>query len=201
MRIALYLAPLLVTAAACGTSKKAPDGSVASACTATASYGTVAPAAADQAAKKNATPPAQLSFDARANADAMYDDFSIQLFKGSGTYATGEIVAKTIPLTGAEVQYKDCGACFLIYTDVHPTDAGAASTDAYMATGGTLDITQVSPNLVGTLTSGTFAHVTIAADFTSTVVGDCSATVASFTFNTPVVMAFADSGVHSQRTR
>ena len=56
-----------------------------------------------------------------------------------------------------------------------------------MATGGTLNIMGVSPNLRGTLSNVTFTHVMIDADtYRSTPVGDCESTLTSMDFNFPV---------------
>jgi hypothetical protein len=154
-------------------------------CTATPMYGTVTPA--DEAASRDAdTNPTEIFYDASLNADVQVDNLSIQLFKELGVFTTGEIVAGPVALTGAEVNYETCGACVLIYTDVDP-DSGMEDS-VYMATGGTLNLMGVTPNIRGTLSNVTFTHVTIDADtYASTPVGDCDATLTSLEFNIPVI--------------
>lgn len=173
-----------------------PGGTNCVGATAQASYGSATPATADQSASRDAdTNPGQIIYSAKANQDPMFDIFDIELFKGSGTFTTGELTAKTVNLSdAAEAQYRTCGACFLIRTDIHSDGSGGStSTDDYMAKSGTLTITTLSP-FAGTITNAVLTHVTIAADFTSTPVGDCEVTVDSLTFNTPVTTATQFTG-------
>lgn len=153
-------------------------------CTATPMYGTVTPT--DEVASRDLdTNPTQIFYDGSLNADALVDNLSLQLFKELGVFTTGEIVPGAVALTGPEVNYETCGACVLIYTDIDPVSGTEDSV--YMATAGTLNLMEVSPNLRGTLSNVTFTHVTIDADtFASTPVGDCDATLTSMEFNFPV---------------
>ena len=120
------------------------------------------------------------------NADPKFDNLSLQLFKGLGAFTTGEIVPGVVALSGAESNYETCGACVLIYTDLDP-DAGFMEDSVYMATGGTINLMTLTPNIKGTLSNVTFTHVTIDADtFHSTPVGDCESVLMSMAFDFPV---------------
>ena len=92
------------------------------------------------------------------------------------------IVPGTYQLTGSQLQYADCGVCIRIGTN---STAAAGAEDDYMATGGTVTVTQSDSRVGGTLafsvTGLTFEHVTIAPQtFVSTPVGDgCNSAIAS----------------------
>lgn len=93
------------------------------------------------------------------------DTLKIDLYQGVGIFADS-IHSGTFPLAGDQLSYADCAAC------VHLTARGAGGeTQDYMATGGTLTIDAVSPNLQATLSDVTFEHVSIAGSV-STPVGD-----------------------------
>ena len=190
MRIALLVASVVLVG--CGDDGAArPDATMIvqpdaapRPCTATPMYGTVTPT--DEVASRDLdTNPTQIFYDGSLNADPLTDNLSVQLFKGLGVFTTGEIVAGAIALTGAEIDYETCGACVLLYTDVDP---GSGMEDSvYMATGGTLNLMGVSPNIRGTLSNVTFTHVTIDMDtYHSTPVGDCDATLTSIGLDVPV---------------
>lgn len=183
--------------AACGGGSSAPpttvdgpggtsDGPVSGACTAAASYS--AAAATSNGAFFGcetagcAIADAEVVFvDAQLNTDATPDLLAIELYK-LGVFANG-ITTGTFQLTGAEANYATCGACVLIYTDF---DQGAGMiADSYMATGGSLTITSLSPMVTGSLSNVTFTHVDIDANtFESTPVGDCdSSATGDYTFS------------------
>ncbi len=108
---------------------------------------------------------------------------SIELYQ-LGVYSGG-ITTGTVELTGAETQYKDCGACVLIYAGWPDTTMEPAAV--YMATSGSITIDNFTTALAGSLSNVHLVHVTIAEDFTSTPVGDgCEATIDSAAFNFPL---------------
>ena len=118
------------------------------------------------------------------NGDIDYLD--IQLYTGFGVFTNG-IKAGTYQLTGDELDYATCGVCVLIRTDTTSTTI----TDSYMATGGTVVISEISPSqLTGTLTNVTFTHVTIDdTTFESTPVNDgCNSTIASLSISAAVTV-------------
>jgi hypothetical protein len=180
---------------ACGGGESRPDASIIvqpdapldapKPCGATPAYGTVTPM--DEIATRSAdTNPEEIYYDAAMNTDTKFDDLSLQLFKGLGAFTTGEIVPGVVALSGAETNYETCGACVLIYVDLDP-DNDFADDGVYMASGGTINLMTLSPNIKGTLSNVQFTHVTIDADtFHSTPVGDCQATVTSMAFDFPV---------------
>jgi len=194
MRNASLVASLFLVA--CGGGESRPDASLIvqpdaptdapKPCGATASYGTVTPM--DEIATRSAdTNPSEIFYDAAMNQDPKFDNLSLQLFKGLGAYTTGEIVPGIVALSGPETNYETCGACVLIYVDLDP-DNEFADDGVYMATGGTINLTSLSPNIRGTLSNVSFTHVTVDPDnnYRSTPVGDCDSTLMSMAFDFPV---------------
>jgi hypothetical protein len=184
---------------ACGGSDDHPDAMIIQPvdaaidaplpCLAQPTYGAVTPA--NQEAFRDAdTTPDIIFYKSALNLDVKVDDLWIELWKGSGAYETGEIVAGAVALTGPEVNYATCGACVLIDVDVDP-DTGREGT--LLATGGTLNLTSVSPNIKGTLSNVTLTQVLIDDETSeSTPAGnDCNATVTSIAFDFPVTTEMA----------
>lgn len=164
------------------------DASDAATCTAASTYGTTV---TDQTAVFTPTP-------ADAGADAGPEDFyvydgslntdidfiDLELYDGYGVFSGG-IAPGTYNLSGAELQYADCGLCALILTDGSAPDS---TTDAYMATGGSITITTVTPTLAGTLTNVTFTHVSIDSNSgqSSPVADGCKSSIPSLAFSATV---------------
>ncbi|HVY31267.1 MAG TPA: hypothetical protein VHB79_32140 [Polyangiaceae bacterium] len=113
--------------------------------------------------------------------DSTYpDQLHIELFKNTAPFGA-TIEPGDYPLTGDQTAYATCGACVLIYEN-HMSDV--LYRGGYMATGGTLHITAVSPSFVGYLENVTFAHVDLNTD---TPVNDgCDTKLSNLSFNTPV---------------
>lgn len=140
----------------------------------------------DEYAERDAdTNPEYIYYDAAINADPQYDYISLELYKGYGAFTDGEIEPQTIQLTGDEAAFESCGACVLIHAD-YDEDQETALGGTYLAVGGALDITGVSPNLRGTLINAQFAQITIDDEGVSTPTGACATEVASFAFDFPV---------------
>jgi hypothetical protein len=115
-----------------------------------------------------------------------YDDLVIELYKGFGVFTDTEIVPTTVQLTGDEGSYDDCGACVLIYAN-YSVDTEEYEM-LYIAIGGTLNITQVTPNIQGNLINASFVHVTIDSEGVSTPSPDnCASTIEGASFDTPVM--------------
>ena len=156
-------------------------------CTAAASYGAATPS--DQDATHDAVGDIYL-YSAGLNADT--DLLRIQLNNGVGVFDAGAGGVRTgfFPIAGAEAQYATCGLCILIFADT--SAASLPNLDSpynnYLAVSGDVQIDSVSPNLTGTLTNVQLQHVTIDRDldFQSTVVGDCTATIDSLSFDVAV---------------
>lgn len=162
-------------------------------CQADTAYGN--PTLADVLAGRDLdTNPESEYFNGSMNMD--FDDLTIELYKGYGVFTKGEIVPTSVQLTGDEADYFTCGACVLIYAN-WDRDAETAEM-VYLAIGGTLDITQVSPNITGTLLNASFIHVDIDSDGASTPSPDaCASTIAQVAFDSVVTTdppaAFAPS--------
>ncbi len=159
-----------------------PDAPPANCLTAT-SHGTVTPgeqlAEADDLAA-----PTFLGYQALLNADTAPDIIGLELYDGLGALAGG-IAPGTYTIAGDDLNYISCGLCVRIFTDATETEIGSQ----YLATGGTVTITQVTPNIQGTMSNITTETVTIAPDFTSTPVGDgCTSAVTSLAFDAAVTM-------------
>lgn len=208
MRIAsLVVASLLVVG--CNGGESHPDATIIvqpdapidapKPCGATPTYGTVTPM--DEIASRDLdVNPTELYYDAAMNPDVKFDDLSLQLFKGLGAYTTGEIAPGVVALSGPETNYETCGACVLIYVDLDPANE-FMDDGVYMATGGTINLMTVTPNIKGTLSNVSFTHVTIDADtFHSTPVGDCTSTMTSMAFDFPVTTDMPFKG-NSKRLR
>jgi hypothetical protein len=168
-------------------------------CAATADYGTIATPLNPIAFRDVAVNPENVFYAGTLNADAVYDDLTIDLYSMTSVF-TGQIVPLTVQLNGDEANFATCGACVSIQANVDPVSF--ESEMQYFVVGGVLTLTSVSPNITGTITNAMFVHTTTDMDtLETTPVGDgCAATVASFSFDTPVVtdMAFAPN---DQRAR
>jgi hypothetical protein len=161
-----------------------PDGG-APACTASQSYGTVTPL--NPSYSYDATNDVYVYF-ADLNTDALPDDVGLQLYNGYGVFTNG-VAPGTYHLTGAETSLASCGLCVFVLTDVDPS--GGSGVDAYFATGGTVNITSVTPTLKATLTGLTFTHVNIdQTTGATTPVGDgCDTKITAMTIQQDLPVA------------
>jgi hypothetical protein len=205
--LAVAAIPVIPVALACGGDDggggiKVIDASVkmdappmpdaADICTATTDYASVAFAGSNsqQANSMGSGSNQAIQYVGRLNNDPMPDILDIELYAGYTVFQTG-ISPKTVQLTGPETNYKDCGACVLILTDLHQMGSGVAETDVYFASGGTLNITSTTGNFQGTLTNVTFRKVDIGSDGTTTNKGSCASNIGSASPNTPIMMGSA----------
>lgn len=176
------IAAAALTFAACGGDGGPPAGPDAednAACQATASYG-AATATDQQGFQMGAAAPTQLSLLGALNADSPPDLIDIELFKGFGAFTTGEIRTGTFEITGEELTFATCGVCVFIGADYVD---GVGPTSDYLATGGTVTITSVSPNLTGTMSNMTFEHVTVDAGASTPHVDGCESALTSLSFD------------------
>lgn len=123
--------------------------------------------------------------------EAQEDWLNIQLWTGYGAFADGEVTAGTYELTGAEADLIDCGACVYIGADPNAQDE---YTQIVMASGGTLTIEEVDPQIGGVLRA-TASGVTVreisiegaeGAEQQVEVTGGCEATLPSFTIDATI---------------
>ena len=181
------------------------------ACTGAASYAPTFGSGAQQAKNypaagsgSSATPHEETWLGA-LNADQ--DTLVIQLYQGFGGFGSGDVRTGTFPLTGADGVYSTCGACVFMATNV----GSNSFADYYFATAGSLTLTSVTGTLSGSLSGVTLTHVGSDAQGnpSDTAVGDCTSTIASASFSSPLVAGSAaftgsNDGLHvilAHRTR
>jgi hypothetical protein len=110
--------------------------------------------------------------------DAAPDQLVLQLWSNYPPFGTlqqaGPLVTGTFPLTGPQLQLRDCGVCVTMIGGWAPGTPPPLDA-AYMATGGTVTLDTLDAQPGGafalTLTDVTFEHVTVSNNV-STPVGD-----------------------------
>ncbi|MGE0397202.1 MAG: hypothetical protein AB7T06_10820 [Kofleriaceae bacterium] len=103
------------------------------------------------------------------------DTFFLRLQAGRGAFAGGAPTPGTYALTGAEVNYDQCGVCANVIADIV---TGQGPSKFYFATGGSVSLTAVSPP-AGTLAGVTFSEVSSAG---TPISSGCTTTIESMTF-------------------
>jgi hypothetical protein len=127
--------------------------------------------------------------------DARPDVLAIELYAGYGVFAGGFAVGSYSLAEESELDYATCGACLRVMTDVDLETS--ARVHDYFQTGGTLEITSMTPGVAGPATVSasvrglTLTHVTIDG-INMTLVGDCSTAIDDFDF-TAALTDLADS--------
>lgn len=198
----LFLAPFLACGGGGGGTHVTVDGHTGSGsgsgsaapCTASATYGSDFGSAGDQfadwdgSAGATGAPGSFEEWGGALNNDTMPDLIQLELYKNSG--AITNIQPGTYAIMGDDANYKTCGVCLRIFADVTQQSA-----DTYMATSGTVTISTIGGSGSGSgsdRTYGTFSgsfqnlhfdHVNIGSDFTTTIIGDCTSTVAAGNFS------------------
>jgi hypothetical protein len=137
------------------------------------------PALEDQLAGgvgENHAMPDALVFQGALSADP--DRVQLELLAGFGVFEAG-ITAGTYTIADDELQYADCGLCVRLFTE---------DSQQYFATGGSITITAIDPNITGTFTGLTFQEVLVdTSSFHSTPVPDgCTTAIASGSFDAVV---------------
>lgn len=151
-------------------------------CEALAAYGT--PTLADMYAGRDLdTNPEAAYVNGSMNTD--YDDLTVELYKGYGVFTDTEIVPTTVTLSGDEANYDTCGACVMLYANWNRDTSEAEQL--YIAIGGTLNITQVSPNLQGNLLNATFEHIVEDVDGYVKAPDNCMSSIESVSFDAVVM--------------
>jgi hypothetical protein len=186
---------------ACGGSSGTPDAHIhvidspgggvdaPAPCTATASYGAANVGSAQGAQTSGSGNMHAEVWDGGLNGDV--DVLQLELYAAAGAF-TGDITTGTFSISGADAQYKTCGVCVRIFTDLTGTGSAATYKDDYFATSGSVTLTSVSgSNFAGTMSNVMLQHVTIGSDFTSTPVGDCSSSITSVTMASSLVAGSA----------
>ena len=163
--------------AACGDDggAAAPD---ATACAAAPSYDAFVSATAASESPTGGPTPDLIELEAEL---AGGDVAVIQLYKGFGAFAAGEIAPGTYPIAGDETQYATCGVCVLV---VPLEDADAP----YLAQAGAVTITSITPNLAGSVADVALVHVELDDEQVSTPAEDgCATAITAATFDAVVV--------------
>ena len=183
----------MIVAACGGGGGDGPDGppgggdGPGATCRAPADFGTVTPVNQEALSEMGtgAAVPDLVELDADLDQASAKDQLSIQLYKGYGPFTASDIVPGTYPLSGADAQRSSCGACVLLFTDVLE---GVPQGTPYLASGGTLTVSSVTPNFTGMLTGVTLTHVNIdQATLQSTPHADgCTAQVSAMSFDATV---------------
>lgn len=160
-----------------------PDGPPVAECLAPSTF--AAATLGNQVAESNgaAATPDFTAGSGTLNAAEPFDVFQLEFYK-VGPLA-GNIVPGTYPISGPELNYATCAICPRVFTDC---TTQACADQQFYATGGSVTLTQVSPNLVYSVSNLTFVEVTInATTFESTPVpGGCSSAITSASFSAAV---------------
>jgi hypothetical protein len=185
---------LLASVAACGggggsdpdagpDSGPPPDAEEPHVCLTVADFG--APTLVDQVAPGvgDPTSPDAISYQGDLDAAEFPDVFQLELLMGYGVFTKG-VTTGTFEILDDELNYGTCGLCPRIFAD-----NGSDARQQYYATGGTITVTSINPNLTGTVTDLDLVEVTISTDgtYTSTPVTDgCATRIVSAAFDVAV---------------
>lgn len=167
-----------------------PDATPAAACTAEMDYGVVD--VLDPIAESEDDPDISGTVDVIIVENDVAGNLSsgtvvLELWNELTVFSGGSIVPGVYEITGDELQYASCGICLMLEIDRDGMDAN----DVYMATGGTVEITAVSPNIVGTASNITFQHVNIDPETSESTQhpDNCLSMFMTWSFDVPVVPA------------
>jgi hypothetical protein len=113
------------------------------------------------------------------NDDLLPDFFQIEVY-GNTTQFPGLPETGTFEISGENAQYTSCGVCVLLLADV---DGDGIAGQTYLATSGSVTLTQTGPALVGTYSDLVFERVEIDPDtYVSATVGECASFSSGGTF-------------------
>ena len=167
----------LAAAAACGDSD--PAVPVDSAATADAPYDTAACKIlgfyGDLGTKMGSTSLGPTTSTIVLDAGPPRDSFLLKLNTGKGVF-TGGLRTGTFTLSGADLEFSNCGACISIVADI----GMMGPTTFYFATAGTLTLTATQPP-AGSIQGVTFREVTSTG---AAVPSGCVARIDRMTFST-----------------
>jgi hypothetical protein len=98
------------------------------------------------------------------------DSFVMDLIEGAGAFTADDVAVGTFTIEGDETNIDTCGVCI----------TRVAGDIEYIATGGTLELTEVEATLTGSATGLTFAEI---GDDGGALAGGCETAVATVTFD------------------
>jgi hypothetical protein len=132
--------------------------------------------------------PDVIYYSAQLDSDPKPDILAVELYKGFGAFTTGNITTGTFSLTGPELDYATCGVCVRVLTNVD-VGAGGDYSQMYFQTSGTVQLSSVNGNIVGTLSDVRLEHVTLnPTTFETTPVNDgCVTGTESAGFSAPIM--------------
>lgn len=157
-------------------------------CTAAPSYAGVVSGSNTQFAGSNGVPMAtgsnaySIYWAGRMDPTAMPDFIEVDLYEGVGPFSSG-ITPQTISLTGDEAAYATCGACVLMFTDLHSAGSSVEITDYYMPTAGSLMLQDVTGTFMGTITGLQMQHMLVSGNMLVPANDGCVASIPTMTMN------------------
>ena len=181
-----------------GTADAPPSG----ACASPSSLGTVTPTEQYAHNEADGSPS---DWGTKANADAIYDQISIEIYPTGVFTAPAKPANQTYTISGDEANYATCGLCVMLDADIDETNM-TQGDGRWVASSGTVTFTSVATTFAGTLSNIHFVHSDIAAapSFESTPAADgCTSDLTSLTFSqamTPVAMMRTARGVGYRMT-
>ncbi|MBV8758383.1 MAG: hypothetical protein JO257_13945 [Deltaproteobacteria bacterium] len=108
------------------------------------------------------------------------DTLDIQLIEGMGAFASGPPVPGTYALTGVETQLATCGVCVVL--------EGGMPRGYYVARDGMLTVDAVDTHFQASLSNVDFVHVDVDANTSvSTIIDTCTFSIASASWDTPII--------------
>lgn len=113
------------------------------------------------------------------NDDLLPDFFQIEVY-GDTMQFPGLPEPGTYEISGDNAQYAGCGVCVLLLADV---DGDGIASHTFLATSGSVTLTETGPGLVGTYSDLVFEEVEVDGEtYVSTPVGECASISASGVF-------------------
>jgi hypothetical protein len=107
------------------------------------------------------------------------DVLQIELWDNYGAFAGGAVTPGTYTLAGAELTIESCGVCVSLFADI-----ASETGRGYFATGGTVTIDSLSPNLKGSVANLTLVEWDVNTD--APVANGCSTAIPAATFDAVV---------------
>jgi len=153
-----------------------PDAAVASVdartnCLVSPAYGQLGEVTAT-AGRNGAATTVSITLDAGPPRDTLF----LRMTPGTGALSGG-LVPGTYPLAGVDINYNQCGLCVNIIADIVP---GQGPTKFYMATGGMVTLTSVTPPLVGSVSNLNLAEMELSSG--ALIPGGCTTSIAAASF-------------------
>ncbi len=146
-----------------------------------------------------------VSFDAPLTAAMPPDVVFVELYSGFAPFGTQTAptpaVAGTYPLTGDQLQYNTCSVCVTAAAKAAPNSNGGD----FMATGGTVKITEVGTAVGGPLaielSNVTFEQATFKTGVSTPVGNGCTTKITKLVYSGTMVAPSGKPGNPGQRTK